>query len=612
MKRHGSGASWRVLLLSLWPMTVSAHALAPGTSVQLTPFQNQTGDAAFDGALDEALREDLEVSPFLNVAPGERAAGEACQRDDGQVVVRGTIRGQGGGYRLELSASDCGGRTIARTLLQVRGTAGVLEVLRTASVRLRAALGEPASSLERFDIPFQATTSSLPALAAYSTAVRMARSDGGPPAIPLLERAIRLDPGLPQAYALLSTIYGNLRQPRLALRYATRAFRLRGRVGEREKLRIATAYFLATGRLREEMRSYALWQAQYPHDFLPYNDLGNDYAALGRLDEALAEYQKGLELEPTQIGYVNVGGMDLSLDRLGAAQGVFDRALARHLDGRYLRQSIYWLAFLQNDDALMRQQLAWAAHEPADRDALLTEQSDTEAYFGRMRAARELSRQAVSAAVRNGSPETAALWQVNSALREAEVGELGLARQGVTSALALSSGREVTLMAAFTLARCGAGAKANALLSGLEKDYATDALMKIYWLPTLRAALALDENAGSRAIDDLQPVTPFELGGAGTFINYVYPAYVRGQAYLLRRQGRPAAAEFQKLLDHRGVVLNFVTGALAHLEIGRAYALAGDAARSKAAYREFFALWKGADSDLPVLKQAQAEYARLP
>lgn len=623
----------RILLIVLCPATVwaQAHPLRAGDSVVLADFDNRTGDAAFDGTLYQALADQLAASPFLNVLSEqkiadalramrrpeteghpERISRQICVRDDGKAVVRGIISKQDGHYAIDLAALDCGN---GNTLADARGAAmtrqDVLRALSGASASLRAKLGEPLSSVRRYAIPVEATTSSLEALKDYSIAMRILRENGGPSSIPLLEQAIGRDPDFSSAYAMLSTIYGNLRQPALALQCAAKAYQLRNRVSERERLRISSAYFLASGQLQQEMQTYELWQREYPRDFLPYNDLGNDYAQTGKLHEALTEYQKGLELEPTQIGYVNVGGMFIALGRLDDAKATFNEALAHNLDGRYVRQNFYWMAFLRGDTAAMRQQLAWGVSSPHDADALLTLQSDTDAYHGRMKRARDYTRRAVTAAIQSDSKEAAALWQVNDALREAEVGNFTLARQGAASALALSSGRDETLMAAFTLARSGAGAQASALLRKVERDYPTDTLLKIYWLPTIHAALQLDAGDYTQAETTLKTTAPYELGAAGTFVNYLYPAYVRGQADLLAREPDDAAREFQKLVDHPGVVLNFVTGALAHLQLGRAYARAGDKTKAKTAYQEFFALWQDADPDVPVLEQAKAEYARL-
>jgi eukaryotic-like serine/threonine-protein kinase len=242
---------------------------------------------------------------------------------------------------------------------------------------------------------------------------------------------------------------------------------------------------------------------------------------------------------------------------------------------------------------------------------LLSTQSDTEAYRGRMTKARDFSRRATDSALRADSKEAAALWQVNSALREAELGNATMARQEVTSALAQSSGREVEIVGALALADAGDSARAKTLVDELEKSYPNNTLLKLYWLPTINAAIAVGKGNSTQAVVDLEAAAPYELGGAGTFINYLYPAYVRGQAYLSAHDGTSAAAEFQKLIDHRGLVANFVTGALAHLQLGRAYVMAGDSAKAKTAYQDFFTLWEDADPDIPILKQAKAEYAKL-
>ncbi|HEY1888993.1 MAG TPA: hypothetical protein VGG63_01200 [Steroidobacteraceae bacterium] len=636
MKGSASSTLLKLLVVALCPAAAWAqpHAAGPlhaGDTVVLADFDNRAGDPVFDGTLYQALTDELGASPFLNVlseqkiADALRAMGHTdseehpvsvsrriCIQDDGNAVVRGAISKRQGRFAIDLAALDCdNGRTLAEAGSTAMTRKDVLQALGRALASLRTGLGEPVSSVRRYAIPTEATTSSLEALQDYSIAVRVQRENGGPSSIPFLQRAIARDADFPSAYALLSTIYSNLRQPGLALQCAAKAYQLRDRVSERERLRIATAYFLATGELRREMQTYERWQGEYPRDFLPYNDLGNDYAQTGKLHEALTEYQKGLELEPTQIGYINVDGMYMALNRPDDAKETLNEALAHHLDGRYVRQNLYWLAFLQSDAAAMREQVAWGSSSQHDADALLTLQSDTDAYHGQMRSARDYTRRAVAAALRSDSKEAAALWQVNGALREAEVGNLALARRGAASALALSSGRDVTLMVAFTLARSGAPAQARMLLGKVEQEYPTDTLLKLYWLPTVHAALELDAGEPTHAIATLKATLPYELGGAGTFVNYLYPAYVRGQAYLLAREPDKAARELQKLPDHPGLVLNFVTGALARLQLGRAYELAGDKSKATTAYQQFFTLWRDADPDVPVLEQAKAEYAGL-
>jgi eukaryotic-like serine/threonine-protein kinase len=277
-----------------------------------------------------------------------------------------------------------------------------------------------------------------------------------------------------------------------------------------------------------------------------------------------------------------------------------------------LHLAIYQLAFLRSDAAEMERQVAWAAGKPGTEDFLLSVQSDTEAYYGRLTSARDFSRRAVDAAVRNNSKETAAIWQVNAAMREAEFGNLAAGKQDIAAALTLSSGRDVKMLAALALARTGETTRAKAIVEELEKSYPSQTVLKVYWLPTIKAAIELNNNNAAQSLVYLEAAAPYELGEPGQFqLGTLYPAYVRGQAQLMAHNGTAAAAEFQKVLDHRGIVVNFVTGVLAHLQLGRAYAMAGDTTRAKAAFKDFLTLWKDADPDIPILKEAKAEYARL-
>jgi serine/threonine protein kinase/tetratricopeptide (TPR) repeat protein len=597
-------------------------------TVVLSDFVNKTGDAVFDDALKQALAVELGQSPFLNVLSDrkvsetlrmmDRPANQAitadvgrelCLRTGSKTVLGGTISSLGSHYLIELNAVACStGDTLAREQGEATSKEDVLKALSRASSGLRTKLGESLPSVQKFDVPIEATTSSLEALKNYSMGTRR----GDALSIPFFKRAIELDPNFPMAYAGLAVAYGNLQQPSLALEYATDAYRLRDRVTEREKLRISAHYFYDRGEIDKEAQTYELWIANYPRDFVPHGNLGNNYANMGQYDKSLAETQEALRLAPDYVSnYVNLGITYLTLNRLDEAKATFDQALAHKLDSGFLHQYIYFLAFLRGDVALMEQQVAWGADKPGEEDPLLSAQSDTESYYGRLTKARDFSRRAVASAVRADSKETAALWQVNAALREAELGNTAYAKHGVTAALALSAGRDVKVFAALTLARIGDVPRAKALAEELEKSYPTDTIMKLYWLPTINAAIELNQGNPTQALAYLEVAAPYELGEAGTIINYLYPAYVRGQAYLLAHKGTAAAAEFQKLLDHRGIVVNFVTGALAHLQIGRAYAMAGQAAEAKAAYQDFFNIWKDADSDLPILKQAKAEYAKL-
>ena len=612
-----------------------SHRTKPLTeqdTVVLTDFDNKTGDPVFDDALKQALAVELRQSPFLSVLSdrkvsealqmmGHRAnehltadvGREVCLRTGSKAVLSGTISSLGSHYLIGLNAVACStGDTLAKEQAEATSKEDVLKTLSRASSSLRTKLGESLPSVQKFDVPIEATTSSLEALKNYSVGIKIKNEQGEVPSIPFLKRAIELDPNFAMAYATLSLWYSNLGQPSLALEYATKAYQLRDRISERERLSVSALYFRATGEVDKEVQTYELWITDYPRDSAPHNNLANDYYTMGQYDKALSEYQETLRRSPDIAShYSNLGSTYLILNRLDEAKATFDQALARKLDGGGLRETIYELAFLRGDVEQMQQQVAWGVGKPGSEDPLLSEQSNTEAYYGRLTKAREFSRRAVDSAVGAGSKETAALWQVNAALREAELGNATLARQGVTAALVLSAGRDVKVMAALTLARIGDALRAKALVEELEKNYPFNTMLKVYWLPTIKASIELGNRDSSRALVLLEPAAPYELGGAGMPINSLYPAYVRGQAYLLAHNGNAAMTEFQKVLDHRGIVVNSVTGSLAHLQIGRAYVLAGDTAKAKVAYNDFLTLWKDADPDIPILKQAKAENAKL-
>ncbi len=601
-------------------------------TIVLADFANSTGDTVFDDALKQALAVELGQSPFLNVlsdrrvsetwgmmghSASERITGDAgrelCLRTGSKAVLGGMISSLGSHYLIGLNAVACStGDTLVQEQSEAASKEEVLKALSRAASILRTKLGESLPSVQKFDVPIEVTTPSLEALKNYSMGVRVAHEQGDAPSIPFLKRAVELDRNFPMAYAQLAIAYGNLSQPSVALEYATKAFELSDRVSEREKLRISAAYFRATGEVEKEGQIYELWIADYPRDPVPHENLGASYFNTGQYDKALAEFQEGSGLAPDHVvSYANLGAAYLCLNRLEEAKATFDQALAHKLDGGWLRENMYYLAFLRGDAVEMERQVAWGAGKPGDEDPLLSKQSDTEAYYGRFNQARDLSRRAVVSALRADSREAAAFWQLNAALREAELGNTASARQGVTAALALSSGRDVKVAAALALARTGGAARAKALAEELGKNYPSNTLLMLYWLPTINAAIELSKRNSSQALADLEAAVPYELGGAGTFISYLYPVYVRGQAYLLARNGAAAAAEFQKVLNHRGIVQNFVTGSLAHLQIGRAYAMEGDTAKAKGAYQDFLKLWKDADPDILILKEAKAEYAKL-
>jgi len=609
-----------------------AAALTEKDTVVVADFDNKTGDTVFDDALKQAFAVELGQSPFLNVMSDRRVAEtlgmmgrpanqhitsniarEVCLRTGSKAVLDGVISSLGTHFLINLNAVACNsGDTLAKEQAEAAGKEDVLKALSHASSSLRNKLGESLPSVQKFDVPIEATTPSLEALKSYSMGRNTLSERGDAPAIPFFKRAIELDSNFPLAYAALSISYGNLHQPSLALEYANKAYQLRERVTERERLRIASDYYASTGELDKEAQTYELWIASYPRDATPHIDLGTNYAFMGEFDKSLVQYKQALELEPAAaICYQNLGGLYVGLDRLDDAKAILDQAFARKLDGVALRSAVYTLGFFRGDNTLMEQQVAWAAGKPGDEDPMLATHSDTQAYYGRMSKARDLTRRAIGSGLRADSKETAAFWQVEAALREAEIGNFAAAKQAIPAALAISAGRDSKVVAALTWARIGDTAQASKAVGELQKEYPLHTLLKLYWLPTIQAAIELKKNNPSQALLDLEAAAPYEQGQAGITINNLYPAYVRGEAYLAARNGTAAAAEFQKLLDHRGLVSNYVTGALAHLQLGRAYVLQGDTTKAKGAYQDFFTLWKDADADIPILKQARAEYAKL-
>jgi serine/threonine protein kinase len=597
-------------------------------TIVLATFDNKTGDAVFDDALKVALAVELGQSPFLNIlserkvsqtlqmmgrTTNERITAEIgrelCLRTGSKALLGGTISSLGSHYLVDLNAVACStGDTLANEQTEASSKEDVLKALSRASSSIRGKLGESLPSVQKFDVPIEATTSSLEALKSYSMGVKTRDEQGDPPALPSLKRAVELDPNFPMAYAVLAMVYDNFGEPSLALEYATKAYQLRDRVSEREKLRITSAYFRATGELEKQAQTYDLWVINYPHDSVPHLDLGAYYALLGQHEKALAEYRAAMRLAPDALlSYVDLGETYLNLNRLEEATATFDQALSRKLDGGYLRVQIYALAFLQRDTAKMERQVAWVGGKLGDEDSLLLLQGDTDAYFGRLTLARDSWRRSVDSAIRAESKEAAASNQADAGWTEAELGNVASARQKAVAALALSSGRDVKVLAALTLARIGDTPKAKLLVQELTKNYPTNTLLKFYWLPVIQAAVELSNGHSSEAIVALEGAAPYELTQRGN----LQPAYERGQAFLQSHNGTAAVVEFQKLLDQRGIVQNAVTGALAHLQIGRAYALAGDTAKAKEGYQEFFDLWKDADPGIPILKQARAEYEKV-
>jgi tetratricopeptide (TPR) repeat protein len=614
-----------------------AHALKPTDTIVLADFTNSTGDPVFDDTLKQGLATELQQSPFFNIlsdrkardtlklmgrSPDDRVTAEMaqdiCQRTQSKAVLAGSIANLGSAYVVGLHALNCQtGDSLARAEAQASKKEDVLNALDKAATKLREKVGESLSTIQKYDTPIsEATTPSLEALKAYSLGEKAGGEKGAAAAIPFYKRAIELDPNFAVAYAVLGDSYFFLGESGLGSENIQKAYELRDRVSEREKFRISASYYSwFTGELEKADQTSELWAQAYPRDDGPPGNLGFIYASLGQHEKAVAEILEALRLNPYDSGgYYNLILGYAYLNRLDEAKAAFQQAMAHKIEDPYLNALLYGVAFLQGDAAEMQRRVALTAGKPGFEDVLLSVQSDTEAFSGHLGKARDFSRRAVESAKRADEKETAGLWQINAALREAEFGNVAQARNETASALALASTRDMRVLATLASARAGDSARAQTMADELEKQNPVNTVIVGYWLPTIRAAIEMNRNNPAKTVELLQAATSYELGAPWPQIEFgafLYPAYVRGQAYLLLHHSSEAAAEFQKFLDHRSIVANCPLGALAHLGLARAYGLQGDTAKSKAAYQGFLALWKDADPDIPILKQAKAEYAKL-
>ncbi|HXY49434.1 MAG TPA: protein kinase [Terriglobales bacterium] len=611
-----------------------SRPLTEKDTVVLADFDNRTGDPVFDETLKQALSVQLTQSPFLNILSERRigetlrlmgrpstdrvtadVAKELCLRTASKAVIAGSISKIGSQYVVGLDATACAtGDLLAKEQSEASSKEEVLKAVDKSASTLRERLGESLASVQKFDVPVEATTPSLEALKTYSIAINTSRTQGPAEAIPFFKRAVELDPNFAMAYAGLGLCYGNVGQATLSSENIRKAYDLRDKISEREKYRISALYYSnVTGEQEQAAKAYELWAQSYPRDFVPIGNLALLYSNLGQYDKAAEQTRKALDIDPnTSISYSNLAGFYMALGRFDEAKAMFDQAAAHKFDGGDLRLWRYLLAYEQGNSAQMQENFDWAAGKPAVEDALLNAQSDTEGSLGHLSRARDFSRRAVDSAIRADSKETAALWQAASSLREAEFGNAELARQNADAALKLAPGRDIKVLAALALARAGDPNRAKKLLDDSEKSDPLNTMLKIYWRPCVTAAIDLDSGNPTAALQSLEAAAPYDLGSPPPFqIATLYPAYLRGQAYLATHEGASAVYEFQKFLDHRGVVLNYPLASLAHLGLARSYALSGDTPRSKAAYQDFFTLWKDADSNIPILKEAKAEYAKL-
>jgi eukaryotic-like serine/threonine-protein kinase len=636
----GSAVLIAILALGGWLYnTRRAHALTQADTIVLANFTNKTGDPVFDETLRQGLAAQLQQSPFLSLISEQRIqqelrlmgvppdsklspkmAGDLCQRLGSKVYLGGSISNIGNQYVVGVSAVNCQtGDSVAQQQVTANGKEAVLGALGTASTKLREQLGESLKTIQKLDTPIeQATTPSLEALQAYSMGRRdLTVKADYTAAIPLLEHSIQLDPNFAMAYAILGTTYRNLGEKTLAAENAKKAYDLRSRVSEWEKFYIESHYYdFGTGDQEKASKVYELWAQIYPREGVAPTNLGVLYQTLGQHEKALAEFRETTRISaPDGLSYSNLTLGYLTLNRLDEAATAGKEAISKNFDSAALRITLYDLAFLKSDVPGMAEQVSWATGKPGNESVMIGFESATAAYQGKVGVARDFSRQELSSTQRAGDKEMAADCEASAALWEALYGNAAEAKQRVADSLTkMNNGRDSQYVAALALALIGDTSRAKSVADDLEKRLPDDTVVRFNYLPTLRAQLALAvPGNGAKAVEALAVASPYELGipGSSTLRTNLYPVYVRGEALLASRQGAPAVVEFQKILDWPGVVLNEPIGALAHLGLARSYALAGDTAKSRAAYNDFFTLWKDADPNVPILLQAKSEYAKL-
>jgi DNA-binding winged helix-turn-helix (wHTH) protein/tetratricopeptide (TPR) repeat protein len=629
-----------------WHLRRLGSRITPEDTIVLADFANSTGDSVFDDTLKTALSVSLQQSPFLNVVSDSqvaktlqlmtRPAGtkltpevarELCQRAGSEAYVAGSIAGLGSEYVLGLKAVNCqNGDTLAQEQVTASSKEKVLDALGESASKLRGKLGESLATVQKFDVPLErATTSSLEALKAFSLAIKACREKGAAADLPFSKNAVEIDPNFAIAYLEVGIDYLNLGEVERANEYFSKAFQLREHTSERERLRIVAEYYRnVTGELDKAAQAYEKEIECYPRTG-GYNNLGIVYGDQGQYEKAMeATRQATMRLASDRATTDNLANFALALQRFDEARRIIDEAQAQQGDDFVMHGALYALAFVGANSAVMAEQQQWFAGKPEYENFGLAFASDTEGYNGHLSKARELTKLAVDSAIRADSKETGAIWQANAALEQAAYGNAAAARQSAAEAAKLApTSQGVEVEAALAFAMAGDTARAESLAQDLARRFPLDTQMQSLWLPAIRAQVALDRKNPHSALTTLQAASHIELGEI-SFVNNIsclYHVYVRGEAYLAARQGNSAAAEFQKILDHSGIVWNCWTGALAHLGVARANALQArtsqgadaDAARTRAFanYKGFLTLWKDADPDIPILKEAKAEYAKL-
>jgi eukaryotic-like serine/threonine-protein kinase len=605
----------------------SAPSLTEKDTILLTEFVNTTGDPVFEGTLKQALAVQVGQSPFLNIfsedrvrsalrfmgrSPDERVTRdvgrELCQREGLKAMLVGSIASLGRQYVVTLEAINAQtGDAIAREQATAETKEQVLKALGDAALELRKTLGESLQSIQKFAAPVeQATTPSLDALKAFSLGVEQQLSGKYLEAIPFLKRATDIDPNFALAYARMSSMYYNSGLHDLAADASSKAYELRDRVSERERLYIAAGYYdNVTGELEKYLETLELWKRTYPNHASPPNNLALKYIELGQFARAAEEAREAIRLNPNAAsGYSLLASAFVGLNRLDEAKAIIGQALAQKLDTSAMHRTLYRIAFVQGDATTMEQQIAWAKGKP-DEHVAQTWQAETAALSGQFRRAREFSSLAFELAERRNLKDVAAQIAAGAAARDAAFGQCRQVKEQTAKAIAISRSQLTMVPAAHALAACGELSQTQTITAELARSSPKDTLLNKVTLPLVQARIELQRGNPALTVQLLETAGPYE--GYALF----QIAYLRGQADIDLRRGPDAAAEFQRILDHTGLQTASPFYPLAHVGLARAAALAGDTTKARRAYQDFFALWKDADADIPILQQARREYEKL-
>jgi len=648
----GIGKRWKIIIAAAliapaWAVAGyfyfhRTHRLTEKDTIVLADFTNQTGDSVFDGTLRQGMAVQLEQSPFLSLISEERIhqmlrlmgqpadtrltpeiAREICERTASAAALDGSIASLGSQYALGLRAEDCHtGDVLAEEQVQVARKEDVLNALSQIARKFRTRVGESLTTVKKHDTPLaEATTPSLEALKAYSAGWNVSYSTGSAAAVPFLKRAIEIDPNFASAYAALGRMYGDIGETVLSAENTGKAYQLRERASDQEKFFISASYDLqVTGNLEKARQTCDLWMQAYPRAWVPHGLLsGGIYPPLGKYEKGAEEAQEALGIDPDfSIGYVNLAFSYVALGRTADAENTLKRAFERRLEIPDFFVLRYVIGFLKDDKTGMDREAAEAREKLGGDDWISNSEGFVLAYSGHLEEARKMSLRAADLARKIERRDTEALYETDAAVREALFGNVSTAKQRAVESLELSKSRDVGYGAALALALSGDSSRSQTLTYDLSRRFPEDTRVRFIYVPTLRAVLALNHSQPSNAAELLQTAIPYENGtpteGGSEFLlgtGNLYPAYVRGLAYLAAHQGAEAAVEFEKIIVHRGIVISDPIGALAHLQLGRAYALSGDKTKARSAYQDFLTLWKDADPDIPILKQAKAEYAKL-